>query len=75
MANAYLKWRAAEEVERNKLADQYEKSFVWRAGFYDVVLQCVLLVHGSVKAAGLAPHVMALYGERLEDYKKEFGDA
>lgn len=73
MANSYLKWRAAESAEQRREVD--EKSFMWRASFYDVVLQCVLLVHGSDKAAELSPAVMALYGERLEDYKKEFSNA
>lgn len=75
MANAYLKWRAAETVERGKLKDHYEKSFMWRASYYDVVLQCVLLVHGPERAAVLAATALALYGESLESYRKEFVDA
>jgi len=32
-------------------------------------------VHGAGFATVNAHHVMALYGEKFEDYLKEFGDA
>jgi hypothetical protein len=35
----------------------------------------VSLVHGAGFATVHGHHVMALYGETLEDYLKEFGDA
>lgn len=73
VANMYLKWRAANSVEREGRPD--EKSFVWRAAYYDVVLQVVLLCRGPVEAAKLAPQVMNLYGEEFEEYLKEFSHA
>jgi hypothetical protein len=70
MANAFLKWVAADDAERAGKAD--EKSFVWRASYYDVVLLVVLLTQGKDAAIAKAATVMALYGEAFEDYRKEF---
>jgi len=73
LATNILKWQASDTAERNKQADA--KSFMWRAGYYDLVLMAVSLVHGAGFATVNAHHVMALYGEKFEDYLKEFGDA
>jgi len=71
VANFILKWQASDVAERNKTHD--EVSFVWRAGFYDVVLGAVRLCHGPALAHNLAVKVMKLYGEKYADYVKEFG--
>ena len=73
LATMILKWQASDTAERNKQADA--KSFMWRAGYYDLILMAVSLVHGAGFATVHGHHVMALYGETLEDYLKEFGDA
>lgn len=73
LACMILKWQASDTAERNKQADA--KSFVWRAGYYDLVLMTVSLVHGAGFATKNAHMVMALYGETFEDYMKEFGNA
>ena len=73
LATNILKWQASDTAEQNKQADA--KSFMWRAGYYDLVLMAVSLVHGAGFATVNAHHVMALYGEKFEDYLKEFGDA
>jgi hypothetical protein len=73
LATMILKWQASDMAERNKQADA--KSFVWRAGYYDLILMTVSLVHGAGYATKYGHHVMALYGETFEDYMKEFGDA
>lgn len=73
LANAFLKWVASDCAERAGAAD--EKSFVWRASYYDVVLMVVLLVHGKDAAIQNAATVMSLYGEKYADYKTEFPDA
>ena len=71
VSNYILKWQASDAAERNKTHN--EVSFVWRAGFYDVVLGVVRLCHGPAIAHELALPVMKLYGEKYEDYLKEFG--
>jgi hypothetical protein len=70
-----LKWQAANVVETGREVDQLPKAYIWRAGYYDVVLQVVLIVHGPLAALDLAPTVLRMYGERLEDYLKEFSHA
>lgn len=73
VATQILKWQAADAVERDGRPS--EMAFAWRAGFYDVVLMTVNLVHGTAAAHQLAPLVMRLYGERYADYLKEFDHA
>ena len=73
VANMILKWQASDQAERAGRADA--RSFVWRAGFYDVVLMTVALCHGSNHATEVASDVMAIYGEKLEDYLMEFNHA
>lgn len=70
MATAILKWKASDDAERAGRADA--RSFVWRAGYYDVVLAAVAAHCGSAGALALADKVLSLYGETLEDYLKEF---
>jgi hypothetical protein len=70
VAQMVLKWQASDAVERSGNADA--RSFVWRAGYYDVVLMAVLLAHGPDAAQRAAHLVLSIYGERLEDYLAEF---
>lgn len=73
VANLILKWQASDAVERSK--QHNEVSFVWRAGYYDLVLTAIRLCHGPAVAHQCAVQVMQLYGEKYADYAKEFGDA
>ena len=73
VASMILKWQASDQAERAGKADA--RSFVWRAGYYDVVLIAVALCHGTQRATEAASQVMELYGETLEDYMKEFSHA
>jgi hypothetical protein len=61
---------AADTAERAGVAD--EVSFVWRAGYYDLVMLVTQLALGAAEAMRLAPCVMKLYGEKFADYRKEF---
>lgn len=70
LALQILKWQAAEDAERTGQADP--RSFIWRAGFYDLVLLVVLLTKGHATAMKDAVKVMHLYGETLPEYLKEF---
>ena len=73
VATAILKWQAADRAERNGLADPV--SFVWRASYYDIVMVVVRLCHDVRTSIELAPSVLRLYGESLEDYMQEFNHA
>ena len=65
-----LKWQASDKVELEKKHN--EVSFVWRAGYYDIILFVVALCNGAKFAKENSHLVMSLYGEKYEDYKKEF---
>lgn len=73
MAIAILKWKASDDAERK--GEHNETSYVWRAGFYDIVLAVVQIVHGQHVAMDAAEYVMRLYGEKYADYKQEFNNA
>lgn len=73
VALCILKWKASDELER--AGEACAVSYVWRAGFYDLVLACVQIAHGIETAMEIAGNVARLYGETLEDYMREFGDA
>lgn len=73
VASMILKWQASDQAERAGKADA--RSYVWRAGYYDVVLMVVAVCHGTQRATQAAQQVMELYGETLEDYMKEFSHA
>ena len=73
LAGMVLKWKASDVVERAGHADA--KSYMWRAGYYDLVLAAMQIVHGAKIAMDNAHLVMRLYGETYEDYRKEFSDA
>jgi hypothetical protein len=70
-----LKWQASDFVERNDLKDQLPKAYMWRASFFDVVLQVLYLVHGEQVATAEGWKVMAMYSEKLNDYLVEFQNA
>lgn len=60
-----LKWQAANDVEAQGLAD--ERSYMWRAGYYDVVLMVCALCGCDRSAAALQ-----LYGETFAEYIGEW---
>lgn len=70
LATYIMKWQASDKAERNGNAS--EVSFVWRAGFYDLVMLVFLVCHGREATEVNAELIMSLYGESFEDYRKEF---
>jgi hypothetical protein len=70
VSNCILKWTGANALEAK--GEQLHKSFMWRAGFYDVLLEVVRIVHGPEVAIAASEYVIKMYGENLEDHIKEF---
>lgn len=66
-----LKWQASDRVERDGQADA--RSFTWRAGYYELILVAVQLIHGASAAASVAHKALGMYGESLDSYLAEFG--
>jgi|TARA_R110002124_G_scaffold204511_1_gene370915 hypothetical protein len=71
LAQSVLKWMASDAAERAGKAD--ERSYMWRAGYYDVVMMVTCLVHGP--SSEKCFEALAMYGETAEDYLKEFKNA
>ena len=72
MAVSICKWKASDRLECLGRAD--EKTYVWRAGYFDVVLLVTILCHGMETASDVAADILSLYGESYESYKEEFGN-
>lgn len=62
------KWQASDWAERYGQAS--EQSYMWRAGYYDLVLMVATICGpcNGIKAAA----ILEIYGESYEDYKREF---
>jgi hypothetical protein len=73
--NFILKWCGANQIEEEGLNEHLPKAYMWRAGFYDVVLEVVSIVHGFTVAAQSSSYILKLYGESFDSYKKEFDNA
>ena len=71
LSTMVLKWQASDRVEREGSADA--RSFTWRAGYYELVLMAVQLIHGPAAAPSVAHKVLGIYGENLDSYLAEFG--
>ena len=70
MATAIFKWQGSDTAERKGQVD--ERSFMWRASFYDVVMITYFICHGRELAEENAAIIMNLYGENYQEYKEEF---
>lgn len=73
MSTAVLKWIGANKLEESK--EELGKAYMWRAAYYDLVLETVRLVHGYIAAAKSADYIARMYGENFDEYVKEFEDA
>jgi len=73
VASSFLKWKASDEAERSGRAN--EKSFMWRSGYYEIILMVISLCHGPRYAIDHAEAALNLYGENYQDYLKEFRNA
>ena len=73
MSVAIFKWKASDTVERK--GEACATSFVWRAGYYDLVLAAVQIEHGADIAMEIGDTVLKMYGENLDEYIKEMQDA
>ena len=75
LSTAVLKWIGANVVEDEKVEEALSKAFVWRAGFYDLVVETTNICNGFEFAQKASPYIMCMYGETFENYVKEFNNA
>jgi hypothetical protein len=73
LVTAYHKWQAANVLEAQRR--ELDKCYMWRAGYYDLVMLVVSLCLPREETEVIAPKVLALYGESREDYLQEMGSA
>ena len=73
ISNLVLRCIGANKLEDNR--EHLQKAYMWRAAYYDLILEVVRLVHGFEAAANASDFVAKLYGETFEDYVKEFQNA
>jgi hypothetical protein len=72
VATAVHKWQAANMVERQGATAHLDKSFMWRAGFYDAVLTVATLCMPADKVAENRLAILSLYGESHDKNVSEF---
>ena len=70
VAQAYYNWQSANEFENNK--EELHKAYMLRAGYYGILIMVVHAVHGQEEAERIAPYAWRYYGEKFEEYRKEF---
>jgi hypothetical protein len=70
MLTAYYKWQAANVAEQSRV--NLDKAYMWRAGYYDLILLVAALCLPKERVQELAPQILALYGETRDEYLKEF---
>jgi hypothetical protein len=65
-----LQWMSANTLEDKK--EMLERSYMLRAFLFQIFQFCAMLVHGESYAIEKAYLFQKLYGEKFEDYIKEF---
>lgn len=65
-----FKWHAANESEES--LNHNEQSYMWRAGYYDIVLLVNLLCNGATHTKECSKKILSIYGETFVNYIKEF---
>lgn len=73
LLNAIFKWRASDVLEKSGDVEELPKCYMWRAAFYDVVLQVMIICKGPEFARDNAHLCLKLYGEKLSDLEAEHG--
>ena len=77
LLNTYLRWRDANTIEadNNRTEDDLTKTYMLRAGIYDIFVVIAYYLYGEDWAAKVGPIVRRFYGETLGEYISEIGYA
>lgn len=73
LLNVFFRWRDANIIEKDNQStdDDLNKSYMLRAGVYDLFVIIAYHLYGNEWAAEIGPYVRKSYGETLKDYIKE----
>lgn len=70
--NVFLRWRDSDEIERSSPTDDdLNKSYMLRAGVYDLFILIASKLYGDDHAKKISLTVRKHYGETLNNYKSE----
>lgn len=71
VGSAVLKWVGANAIEGAAGSDEHmlRRAYMWRAGYWDIVLSVVAIVHGPQVAMANAGRIASFYGESWEEYR------
>lgn len=74
-----LQWQSSNKIEARQLVvsdekeqELFNKAYSLRAYIFQIFHYCAKLLHGDKYAENQAIYFQLLYGETLENYKKEF---
>lgn len=70
LLNVFLRWRDANKLERME-PPEVEKSYMLRAGIYDIFQLIAYHMYGDEWAEEIGPKVRLLYGETIEGLRGE----
>lgn len=75
--NCYLRWRDANTIEGSdkKIDSDLHKTYMLRAGVYDIFVIIAYYLYGDGWAEQIGPVVRKFYGETLDDYLREIKNA
>lgn len=73
LSSMVLCWKASDDAENAGKAD--ERSYMWRAKYYDIMLEVVRICHGPAVALSAAQTILSNYGESYKAYQQEFSNA
>ena len=72
--NVFLRWQDATTIENdpNKTEQDLEKTFMLRAGIYDIFSVIAYYLHGNEWALEVGPTIRRFYAETFKTLKEEF---
>lgn len=77
LLNAFLKWRDSNSIESDnkRTLDDLRKTYMLRAGIYDIFVVIAYYLYGDEWASEIGPIVRRSYGESFDEYIREIGYA
>ena len=75
MDTIILKWHTANVFEKEKKVNDVDKAYMLRAELYQLFVLCATLIGGRTWGRDMSVNIWRLYGESVNELKKEFKDA
>lgn len=77
LLGVYLRWKDANTIERDEKStdDDLNKTYMLRAGIYDIFAIVAYYLYGEQWASEVGPTIRRFYAEKLGEYKAEMINA